>query len=259
VIVAGGALALAAFVQAFARLRRRGRPDLAGFDRAALFVLGIAIVGVALLSPLDALAERRLSGHMLQHVLIGDVAPALLVVALRGPLTFFLLPPAVLKRVARIATLRSLLGWLLRPRVAFAIWMLALGLWHVPLAYDYALAHPLAHAAEHLSCMTAGLLVWTQLVDPARRRVLGRSGRLAFACCLFVPGQVLAGVLLGSPVPLYASYASVGDQQLAGLVMLVEQATSLGACAAFLLPVVPRIPERNRGRLLVRHPVRVAD
>ena len=250
-IVAGGALALAAFVQAFARLRRRGRPDLAGFDRAALFVLGIAIVGVALLSPLDALAERRLSGHMLQHVLIGDVAPALLVVALRGPLTFFLLPRAVLKRVARIATLRSLLGWLLRPRVAFAIWMLALGLWHVPLAYDYALAHPLAH--------DAGLLVWMQLVDPARRRVLGRSGRLAFACCLFVPGQVLAGVLLGSPVPLYASYASVGDQQLAGLVMLVEQATSLGACAAFLLPVVPRIPERNRGRLLVRHPVRVAD
>jgi putative membrane protein len=236
VIVAGGALALAVFVQAFVRLRRRGRPDLAGLDRAALFVLGIAVVGVALLSPLDEVAERsRLSAHMLQHVLIGDVAPALLVVAIRGPLTFFLLPPAVLRRLARIRTLRSLLGLCLRPRVAFAIWVLALGLWHVPGAYDYALAHPLAHDAEHLSFMAGGMLVWMQLVDPARRRALGRSGRLAFACCLFVAGQVLAVILLLSAAPLYATYASLHDQQLAGLVMLVEQALSLGVCAAFLL------------------------
>ena len=250
-IVAGGVLALAAFVQASVRLRRRGRPDLAGFDRSALFVLGVAVAGAALLSPLDAVADSRLDAHMLQHVLIGDVAPALLVVGVRGPLAFFLLPPAVLKRLARSRTLRSLLGSCLRPRVAFAIWVLALGLWHIPGAYDYALAHPLAHDAEHLSFMTAGLLVWVQLVDPARRRALGRSGRLAFACCLFVAGQLLADVLLLSPSPLYASYASLHDQQLAGLVMLVEQALSLGACAAFLLRGLT-ISARLQGFPLVR-------
>src|SRR3954447_11163622 len=51
------ALAAALFAQAVVRLRRRGRADLAGWDRVALFAAGLAVVWVALLSPLDAVAE----------------------------------------------------------------------------------------------------------------------------------------------------------------------------------------------------------
>jgi hypothetical protein len=92
-VVLGAGLALLLFMQAFVRLRRRGRADHADWSRPALFLLAVSIGMLALVSPLDAVGDSYLlSGHMLQHVLIGDAAPALALVALRGPLLFFLLP-----------------------------------------------------------------------------------------------------------------------------------------------------------------------
>ena len=77
----------------------------------------------ALVSPLDYIGEEYLlSAHMLQHVIIGDLAVALAVVALRGPLTFFLIPSVVLGRLARLEWLRSGLRFLLKPKVAFVLW-----------------------------------------------------------------------------------------------------------------------------------------
>jgi cytochrome c oxidase assembly factor CtaG len=252
-VLAGAGVALAFFAQGWVRLRRRGR---AGWDRAALFCLGVAVATLALVSPLHEIGETSLlSAHMLQHVALGDIAPALLVVALRGPLTFFFLPADVLRTLARVRPLRRALSWLLRPKVSFGVWALTLGLWHMPAAYDYALTHPLAHELEHVSFMTGGLLVWAQLVDPARRQALTRSGRLAYAGCLFAAGSALADVLVFAPGPLFPSYNPApepllglsprGDQQLAGLVMLVEQAAALALCTAFLLRGVAR-PLRQR-------------
>ena len=83
------AVSLALFAQGWLRLRQRGRRDLAGLDRALLFTAGLALLVFAHVSPLDAIAEEYLlSAHMLQHVLIGDVAVALLVLAVRGPLLY---------------------------------------------------------------------------------------------------------------------------------------------------------------------------
>jgi putative membrane protein len=245
-VLAAAGVALTLFCQGWIRLRRRGRADLAGLDRVLVFGLGVAVATLALVSPLDAIGEDYLlSAHMLQHVLVGDVAPALLVVGLRGPLTFFFVPAPVLRPLARRRALRRSLAALLRPEVSFGVWALSIGLWHVPAAYDYALANPLVHTLEHLSFMTGGLLVWAQLVDPARRRSLTHVGRLAYAACLFAAGQALADILVVASGTLYPSYSSpprqlLGlsphrDQQLAGLVMLVEQLVALGACSAFLL------------------------
>ena len=104
-VLFGAALALLLFAQAFLRLRRRG-PDLAPWSRALLFAAGLALLVLPLVSPLDHLGdEDLLSAHMLQHVLIGDAAPALLLVAVRGPLLFFLLPP-VAAAAARRASAR---------------------------------------------------------------------------------------------------------------------------------------------------------
>ncbi len=174
-VLAGAGVALAFFAQGWLRLRRRSR---AGWDRAALFCLGIAVATLALVSPLHEIGEASLlSAHMLQHVALGDIAPALLVVALRGPLTFFFLPAALLRRLARLRPLRRALSLLLRPRVGFGVWALTLGLWHVPAAYDYALTHPLAHELEHVSFMTGGLLVWaSSSTRPAGGRSPARGG-----------------------------------------------------------------------------------
>ena len=244
VLLAAG-LALTLFGQALVRLRRRGRKDDAGPARALLFLAGVALATLALVSPLDRAGEEYLlSAHMLQHVVIGDAAPALLVLAVRGPLCVFLLPRDVLRPPARLRWLRWLLSFLLRPAVSFGLWVLAFGAWHVPAAYDAALDHPLLHELEHASFVLAGLLVWTQLVDPTRHGRLSVGRRSAYAVALFAAGQVLADVLVFSG-PLYPAYSEqperllglspAADQVRAGLLMMAEQIVTLGMCAALLL------------------------
>ena len=158
--VAAAVAAALLFAQASLRLRRRGRADLAGWDRAALFALGLALTLVALVSPLDRIAESSLlSAHMAQHVLIGDAAPALLAVSVRGPLLVFMLPASVLAPLARSVRVRAVVGALLRPRVAFGLWAANLAVWHVPYLYDAALRHQGLHDFEHACWVVAGLLV----------------------------------------------------------------------------------------------------
>jgi putative membrane protein len=262
-VLALAALAAALFVQAFLRLRRRGRPDRAGWGRLALFALALAVGVLPLVSPLDAAAdEYLLSAHMLEHVLIGDAAVALAVVALRGPLVFFLLPPVVLRPLARLNVLRRALAALLRPRVALAAWAAAMAAWHVPVAYDYTLSHRVVHGLEHLCFVVAGVLVWIQLVDPARRRRLSIPRRLAFAAVLFALGLGLADTLLFSFRPLYPAYAAqderlfglspLADQRLAGAVMMAEQAVALGLCACLLVLAYRRSASRRRSARLVQ-------
>ena len=149
-----------------------------------------------------------------------------------------------------------MLGFLLRPGVSLGLWALMIGAWHIPAAYDYTLNHPAVHDAEHVSFVIVGLLVWSQLIDPARRGALTVMGRLVLASALFGLGQVLSGVLLLSPA-LYPAYVEqpvrllgltpLKDQQLAGLVMMGEQMLTLGICAVFL------VRQLSRQRAAKRH------
>jgi cytochrome c oxidase assembly factor CtaG len=245
-VIVPAAILLVLFAQAFIRLRMRGRRDHAGADRAVLFVLALAIGTVALLSPLDALGEGYLlSAHMLQHVLIADAAPAIALVALRGPLVFFLLPGPLLAPLARLRPLRRALSWLLRPLVSVAAWMAVIAAWHVPTLYDATLRNRGIHDLEHVLFVIVGVLVWTQIVDPARRGEPSVPRRLVIAVTLFAAGQVLAYVYIFSVHALYPAYAherhrvfgwsAVLDQQLAGVVMMVEQFLTLGTASALLL------------------------
>ena len=236
------AVAALLYTQAAVRLRRRGRADLAGWDRAALFGAGLTLTLAALVSPLDRVAEDDLlSAHMAQHVLIGDAAPALLLLAVRGPLLFFLLPAALLTPLARSGGVRGALSTLLRPRVAFALWAVNLAVWHVPWLYDLALRHAALHDFEHFCWVAAGLLVWTLLLDPGSHRRLTRGGRVALAAAMFAAGQILTDVLVFGFRPLYPAYggaygiSALTDQKLAGIVMMAEQLVTLGILVALLL------------------------
>src|SRR3954454_3224742 len=157
--VAAAAVAALFFSQAVVRLRRRGRADLAGWDRIALFAAGLGVTLFALVGPLDGVAdEKLLSAHMAQHVLIGDLGPALMVTALRGPLLVFFLPATILAPLARNRRVRAVLGTFLRPRVAFGLWAANLAVWHVPYLYDKAAEHDLLHDFEHVCWMLSGIL-----------------------------------------------------------------------------------------------------
>jgi cytochrome c oxidase assembly factor CtaG len=261
-VLALAAVAATCFIQGFLRLRRRGRSDHASWGRAALFALGLALLVLPLVSPLDALGDRYLlSAHMLQHVLIADAAPAAILLALRGPLLLFVVPPAALAAFGRSDALRRSAGWLLRPAVALIVWGAVFAAWHVPAAYDYAASHQTVHDLEHASFVAAGFVVWALLIDPARRGHLSRGRRLGVAVGLLALGTAVSDVLLFAMTPLYPAYAAephrvlgltpLRDQQLAGLVMTVEQLLTVGTCAAILL-----LPElrRRRARRLVALP-----
>ncbi len=245
-VLAGAAVALGLFAQAFLRLRRRGR---ASWGRAALFTAGVLVLVLALVSPIDTAAERSLlSAHMLQHALLIDVGPLLLLLALRGPLLFFLLPPAALRPLARLRPPRVVLRFLLRPRWSFVAWTLVLLAWHVPAAYTFALEHPWAHDLEHASFLAVGLLVWSQLLDPARRRALTPTRRGLYAVGLIATGHALLHPVFFSSGPLYHYYVAIpdrlfglsalADQHLAAWTMTADQLLTLGVFA--LLALWPR-------------------
>jgi cytochrome c oxidase assembly factor CtaG len=238
-IVALGVAMVALPARGVLRLRRRGRADLAPWSRLALACLAAAITLGALLA-LDRWADTMLAAHMLQHMLIGDLVPLLLVLAVRGPLLVQLVPAAAL-RIARMLRLHRALPRVTRATTAFVAWAAVLGAWHVPAAYDRALASAPLHAFEHLTFMVVGLLVWTVLLDPARRGTLPGWRRFAYALALLAASGVLANTLVLSYRPLYPSYTDtagrplglspVGDQDLAALVMMLEQLATLGTFA----------------------------
>jgi cytochrome c oxidase assembly factor CtaG len=250
-VLAGALLALVLYAQGFVRLRRRGRHDHATTGKAIAFGLGLSLLVLALVSPLDAIGEGYLvSAHMLQHVLIADAAVALILLGLSGPIFFFFLPRAAMSHAAHWPPLRRLVSFLVRPKVAFVAWCIVFAVWHVPTLYDLTPKHQALHDLEHVCFVVAGLLVWYQLLDPGRRGSLTRPGRIGFAVALFAAGQILSLVLIFSFEPLYQLYAEqperllglspIMDQRLAGLVMMAEQTITLGSLAAFLLLATDR-------------------
>jgi putative membrane protein len=245
-VLAGAALALLLYLRAWTRLRRRGRGDRASIGRLALFGSGVALAVLALISPVDPIGEQYLlSVHMLQHVMLGDAAPALILLGLRGPLSLLIVPKPVLRRLARLSWLRRAASWLLRPAVALGLWALVYAGWHLPGAYDYALAHQAVHDLEHISFLIVGFLVWTLLIEPFPHPRNSLRTRILVALSLFALGTVLADTLIITPHTIYHPYAaqpdrlwglsSLTDQRLAGAVMMFEQIASVGICLVFLV------------------------
>jgi cytochrome c oxidase assembly factor CtaG len=207
-----------------------------------LFASGLLVVLAGLISPIHTLGEDHLLWvHMVQHVLIGDLGIALIVAGVRGPLHVFMLPARVLGPIARDRDIRAAVSFLLRPKVAFALWAANLAVWHVPSLYDYAVLHPWLHDLQHSCWMLAGLFVWTLLIDPGSHHRLTAGGRIALGAAMFGAGQVLTSVLVFAFHPLYPIYrgaygvSALTDQKLAGVVMMVEQLLVLGTFAYLVL------------------------
>jgi cytochrome c oxidase assembly factor CtaG len=249
-VLAAAAVAVAFFLHGWRRLHRR-RPELAPWTRIPLFLTGVVIVVLGIVSPLDAIAEAYLqSAHMLQHVLIADLGVVLALLAVRGPLSLFFLPSDLLAPLARSQRLRRGLSFLSSPRVAVPLWVGVLVAWHVPALYEAALQRPALHRVEHLSFVLVGALVWTLMIDPSAHRRLTLSGRIALVAGLFWMGQLLAYPFVFGFEPYYDVYAEqrerilglspLADQKLAGVVMMVEQALTLGVALVVLVRTARR-------------------
>jgi len=202
-------------------LARRGQP--VAWWRIALFALGLALLLVAVASPVAEVGEKELfSFHMAQHLLIGDLAPLCLLAGLTGPL---LRPILALPGVMHLRVLAN-------PFVAFPVWAGNLILWHVPALYVGAVEHSSLHALEHICFFAAGIALWLPVLEtlPAPEW-FGTGWKLGYIVGVRLVATVLGNVFVWAGHPFYDVYdrgheylglSPSADQSLAGSVMMLE-------------------------------------
>lgn len=224
IIVAVLGLAAGLYLAGWRRRPRTGRTSTR--LREVAFSAGMVALVVALASPLDALAERMFSAHMLQHLLLGVVAPPLLVLGCTARTITWALPNRWRRRAARLHGMvvrrARRTAWL--PVVALAGYTLTWWAWHVPALYEAAIAHPLVHVIEHATMLGVGLALAAPVVHPARTAQW--TGLLLLLGAAMQSG-VLATLLTFATEPWYRlgvpviALTPLEDQQLGGAMMWV--------------------------------------
>jgi putative membrane protein len=224
----------AVYARGFARLHRQ-MPERFPLRRLGFFLGGIMVLFIAIGSPLEELDDVLLQVHMIQHLLLMIVAPALLLCG--APLIPIVrgLPVIVAKPIvgpiSRSQSLRGIFHWLTEPLVCWIAFALAMWGWHTPAAFQLALRSPVAHAFEHACFFGTALMFWWPVVQPwpsvARWPRWTVVPYLLFAD---IQNTALAAILTFTGRLLYPMYAAaprvagvspLDDQIMAGVIMWV--------------------------------------
>ena len=236
-----GTVYLALYRHRARTLARRGAPI--NRWREVSFGAGVLLVTAVQLPPLDTLADDVLIAHVLQHIVIGDIASLLIVIGLTGPML------APLLRIRLTRPLRSLAS----PLVALGCWALNLYVWHLPLLYQWAIQRDLAHALEHACLLWFGILLWLALLGPLPKpRWFSAWSRLGYVVAVRFAGAILANTLVWAQTVFYPVYRAsdaarnlnpLSDQNLAGAIMLIEQMLLTVALLAWLFLRAAQVDE----------------
>ena len=190
----------------------RGRSDLRR-GRVLAFATGVLLLWLALETPVDTIADGHLqSVHMVQHVLIGVLAPPLLLLGLS---------PSMAATVVRWPLVRRLT----EPVPAQVIAAAVMVGWHVPALYDATLTGEAVHIFEHLTFIASGVLLWWPVLDATSAQSswrLGEPGKLAFLLLATIPQDGVALVLQFSRVLFYPFYGEPGHA-VAGWDPVIDQ------------------------------------
>ncbi len=226
-------------------LARRGQP--VSRARQASFWTGIGLVVLALNSPIDNLGEEHFFFvHMLQHVILGDLAPLCFMVGLTGPI---LRPVLKFKLVERLRVLAH-------PLVALPVWAANLYVWHIPFLYDAALHHAPVHALEHFLFFTCGCLIWEPVVETLPAPAwFGTGAKIGYILSVRLIETVLGNVFMWSSSAFYSVYrhapewgiTPAHDLNLGGIVMMAEGSiVTLGVLAWLFLRLAAESELRQR-------------
>ncbi len=222
---------------------------------ARSFGAGLAVVAVALVSPLDAMSASLGSAHMVQHVLLTTIAAPLLVLGL---------PVRTLAGGLAMTARRRLGRWRATPSARLAaraaadpvltagLFVAALWIWHARGPYEAALGSDALHGVEHLTFLVTALASWAAIVHARRRQ--GRAGLGVLVLFVLSLQCGLLGVLLTfATEPRYPSYGTttqvwgltpLADQQLAGVIMWVPAGAVYLVAALLLLRAWINTPSR---------------
>jgi cytochrome c oxidase assembly factor CtaG len=227
--------------------RRAGAGHGVSRLRAGAFAGGLAALVIALLSPLDALAESLFSVHMVQHLVLILVAAPLLVSGTPVVPMVTALPVPTRRGLGRWwhlhSSIRSGFHLLTTPGVAFGLHLVMLWTWHFPRPYQLALESPAAHAAEHLSFLLTAMLFWWVVGTPMGRRRTSEGAAILMVGGTLMQSGALGALLMFAPAPWYPAHAAgaraagmtlMEDQQLAGLIMWIPAGVVYVGAAAWL-------------------------
>jgi cytochrome c oxidase assembly factor CtaG len=209
----------------------RDAPD---FQRkhSLYFGLGLIALWIALETPVDTISDHYLdSVHMLQHVLLGFVAP---------PLMLLGLSPSMVGRLVRIPGVRALT----EPVPAQLIAGVVMIAWHLPPLYDATLHSESLHVVEHLMFIASGVLLYWPMLEVtsvhARWR-MSPGAKLVYMLLATLPQDGVALALIFSRVPFYEYYTHAPrlingftpliDQTIAGAVLMVLGKATMAVAA----------------------------
>ena len=225
---------------------RRTRPAMFPAWRLICFLSGIASIVIAIASPLDTISDQLLVAHMAQHYILMSVAPPLIVLSapvvplLRGLPRWFVRP--VLGPLIRTVWLRRFFKLLVTPRVAWILMNVAYIGWHIPAAYEFALASWQWHIVEHACFFLTSVLFWWPVIEPWPSHFSGsRWLLLPYLLSADIINTAISALLCFSGRVLYPTYATqsrifaitpLADQAAAGALMWV-----LGSIV-FLIPAM---------------------
>ena len=249
VLIGVGALAVL-YVLGWRRGRATGSAHKPGYGRLAVFLAGLLVILAALVSPIDVLGDQLLVMHMLQHVLLLDIAPILLILGL----TKVLLRPVT----RRVRAIERRAGFFAHPAFAVVIYVGFMWAWHIPAMYDAALHNSSVHAVEHVCFAVAGTLYWWHLLSPIRNRHrLSGMGPVAYMASTKLLVGVLGIVLAFAPASFYPFYehhphywglSPSEDQSMAGLLMALEQSIVMGIALVWVFVQMLGESERQAQR-----------
>ena len=201
--------------------------------RAGSFLLGVFLIWVALGSPLAALDMELLTVHMVQHLLLMTLGPALILVGApvaslsRGLPKRFV--QAVLVPLFRWPPAQKIGRLFSQPVVCWLTAAAALVGWHIPSVFALGLESHVWHAVEHASFICGGFLFWWPVVQPwPSVPAWPRWSILPYLFLATLPCDILSGFLVFSDRVVYPVYLSASRQF--GMSALDDQ-----QCAAALM------------------------
>jgi putative membrane protein len=235
----------AAYALRCATLSREGRGVPAW--RLASYFAGLALILAALVSPAAHLGEELVLAHMVQHLVMGDIAALLIVLGM----TRSILQPVLAIR------LFDALRPLTLPMLALPLWAVNLYVWHVPSLYEAAATTPAVHALQHACFIGFGVLMWMPVAGPLPvPSWFGGGAQLGYTFVSRLVGAGLGNFLMWSGTQLYPAYepgqrywgiSPLTDQGTAGVIMMVEGGlVTLGVLAWVLLRWASSDSEKQR-------------
>jgi putative membrane protein len=215
--------------------------------RQLCFASGLLLIAIALFSPIGHISDELIIAHMVEHLLIGDIASLLIVLGLTKSL---LQPILSIKLFNRLQVLTH-------PLIALPLWMLNFYFWHIPAIYDAAYGTAPLHALEHTTFLAFGCLMWMPIFGPLpKSEWFTAAWKVGYVIAVRFAGAILGNVLMWSDSVLYPIYGKgehfwgispIADQSTAGAIMMVEGTfLALGVLAWIFLEVAREGSERQR-------------